>query len=146
MGAKLVITARKKDELNEAVSSLQKQRIDAHSCVCDLGKRDAITPVVDEILKKFSRVDILVNNAGATWGAPAEEHPLEAWNKVVNLNLTAVFALTQTAGNRAMIPARYGRIVNIASVAGLTGTHPDFMRTIAYNTSKGGLVNFTRSL
>ena len=65
---------------------------------------------------------------------------------MINLNLTAVFALTQAAATRAMIPARYGRIVNIASVAGLNGTHPDFMRTIAYNASKGGLVNFTRSL
>ena len=112
----------------------------------DLQDVHAAKPLVERVLADRGRLDILVNNAGATWGAPAEEHPLDAWSKVINLNLTAVFALTQAAATRAMIPARYGRIVNIASVAGLNGTHADFMRTIAYNTSKGGLVNFTRSL
>jgi gluconate 5-dehydrogenase len=98
------------------------------------------------VLARWKRIDVRVNNAGTTWGAPAEQHPLEAWHKVINLNLNAVFALTQAVGTQAMIPARYGRIVNLASIAGLQGTDPRFMRTIAYNTSKAGVVNFTRSL
>ena len=146
MGARVAITARKKDELDEAVAQLKKSGIDAVSYVCDLGKRDAIAPCADEILKRWKRVDILVNNAGATWGAPAEDHPLEAWDKLVNLNLTGAFMLTQIIGKRSMIPAKWGRIVNIASIAGLMGQDKRIVRTIAYNTTKGGLVNFTRAL
>jgi len=146
MGAKLVIVARKQHELDEAAAHLLGQGAEVLAIASDLQDPHAAKALVEQVLGQAGRLDILVNNAGATWGAPAEEHPLDAWIKVINLNLTAVFALTQAAATRAMIPARYGRIVNIASVAGLAGTHPDFMRTIAYNTSKGGLVNFTRSL
>jgi NAD(P)-dependent dehydrogenase (short-subunit alcohol dehydrogenase family) len=146
MGARIAITARKKDELDQAASQLAKQQIEARAFVCDIGDRKAIAPVADEILTKFGKVDILVNNAGATWGAPAEEHPLEAWDKLVNVNLTGVFVLTQIVAKRSMIPAKWGRIINIASIAGLMGQDPRIVRTIAYNTTKGGLVNFTRAL
>jgi gluconate 5-dehydrogenase len=146
MGARIAITARKKHELDEAVSHLAKQKIEAKAFVCDIGNREAIAPAADEILKKFGKVDILVNNAGATWGAPAEDHPLEAWDKLVNVNLTGVFVLTQIVAKRSMIPAKWGRIINIASIAGLMGQDPKIVRTIAYNTTKGGLVNFTRAL
>jgi gluconate 5-dehydrogenase len=142
MGARVAITARKKDELDEAVSQLKKAGIEAVSYVCDIGKREAIAPVAEHILKDFRKIDILVNNAGATWGAPAEDHPLEAWDKLVSVNLTGAFLLTQIMGKRSMIPARWGRIVNIASIAGLMGQD----KRIAYNTTKGGLVNFTRAL
>ena len=146
MGAKVAITARKQPELGEAAAHLQAQGVEVTPIACDLQDTAAAKPLIEQVLARYGRLDILVNNAGATWGAPAEQHPLDAWNKVINLNLTAVFALSQAAANLAMIPARYGRIINIASVAGLSGTHPDFMRTIAYNASKGGVVNFTRSL
>ena len=146
MGAKIAISARKKNELDEAVAHLKKRQIDATAYVCDIGKREAIAPFTQEVLKKFGRVDILVNNAGATWGAPAEDHPLEAWDKLVNVNLTGVFVLTQIIGKQSMIPARWGRIINVASIAGLMGQDPRIVRTIAYNATKGGLVNFTRAL
>ena len=146
MGARIAITARKQNELDEAVSHLKKLKIDATAYVCDMGKREALAPVAEEVLKNFKKVDILVNNAGATWGAPAEEHPLEAWDKLVNLNLTAVFVLTQLIGRKSMIPAKWGRVINVASIAGLMGQDPRIVRTIAYNATKGGLVNFTRAL
>jgi gluconate 5-dehydrogenase len=146
MGAKLALTARKKDELDEAVSHLEKTGVKASAFVCDLGKREAIPPVADEILKKFGKIDVLVNNAGATWGSPAEDHPLEAWDKLVNVNLTGAFILTQIIGKKSMIPAKWGRVVNVASIAGLMGQDTRIVRTIAYNTTKGGLVNFTRAL
>jgi gluconate 5-dehydrogenase len=146
MGAQVAITARKKDELDEAVAHLKKSGIEARAFVCDLGKREAIAPAADEILAAFGKVDVLVNNAGATWGAPAEDHPLEAWDKLVNLNLTGTFLLTQRIGKKSMIPAKWGRVVNVASIAGLMGQDPRIVRTIAYNTTKGGLVNFTRAL
>jgi gluconate 5-dehydrogenase len=102
--------------------------------------------IVKAALDSFGRVDILVNNAGATWGAPAEDHPLEAWDKLVNVNLTGVFLLTQHIGKKSMIPAKWGRVINVASIAGLMGQDTRIVRTIAYNATKGGLVNFTRAL
>jgi NAD(P)-dependent dehydrogenase (short-subunit alcohol dehydrogenase family) len=146
MGAKVAITARKQTELDEAQRHLEAEGVEVMTIACDLQDLHAAQALPGQVLARRKRIDILINNAGATWGAPAEEHPLEAWHKVLNLNLSAVFALTQAVGQQAMIPARYGRIVNLASIAGLQGTDPRFMRTIAYNTSKGGVVNFTRSL
>jgi NAD(P)-dependent dehydrogenase (short-subunit alcohol dehydrogenase family) len=146
MGAKVAITARKKDELDEAASKLKQLGIDAFSFVCDIGKREAIAPAADAILKKFGKVDILVNNAGATWGAPAEQHPLEAWDKLVSVNLSGLFALTQIIAAKSMIPAKWGRIINIASVAGLLGQDPRFAPTAAYTATKHGLVGLTRQL
>jgi NAD(P)-dependent dehydrogenase (short-subunit alcohol dehydrogenase family) len=146
MGARIAISARKQNELDEAVAHLKKAGIDASAYACDIGKRESIPAMADEVLRKFGKVDILVNNAGATWGAPAEEHPLEAWDKLVSVNLTGVFVLTQHIGRKSMIPARWGRIVNVASIAGLMGQDPRIVRTIAYNATKGGLVNFTRAL
>src|SRR5678810_414655 len=98
MGARIAITARKQNELDEAVAHLKKKKIEATAYVCDMGKREAIPPVADEVLKKLGKVDILVNNAGATWGAPAEEHPLEAWDKVMNLNARSLFLMRQAIG------------------------------------------------
>jgi NAD(P)-dependent dehydrogenase (short-subunit alcohol dehydrogenase family) len=146
MGAKLAITARKADELERAREHLARQRIEALALPCDLSQPEAIAPMLEKLLERYRRVDILVNNAGATWGAPAEEHPLEAWQKVVNLNLTGTFLVTQAVGKRSMIPNRYGRIVNVASIAGLRGNPVGMLKTLAYNTTKGGLVNFTRAL
>ncbi len=146
MGARLAITARKKDELDEAKAHLASLRIPCSSYVCDIGKREAIAPFAEQVLKDFGKVDILVNNAGATWGAPAEDHPLEGWDKLVNVNLTGAFVLTQLVAKRSMIPAKWGRIINTASVAGLLGQDPRFAATAAYTATKHGLVGLTRQL
>jgi NAD(P)-dependent dehydrogenase (short-subunit alcohol dehydrogenase family) len=145
MGAKVIITARKALELDEALSSLRTRGVEATRVVGDLSQPEEVKALADAAHEAAGQpIDILVNNAGATWGAPAEEHPLQAWTKVIDLNLTGTFLLTQQVAVRSMIPRRYGRIVNIASVAGLQGSQ--HLRAIAYHTSKGGLVNFTRAL
>ena len=146
MGAKVAISARKKDELEEAVSHLSSLNIDCASFICDIGKREQVAPLADAVLKKFGRVDILVNNAGATWGAPAEDHPLEAWDKLVSVNLTGAFLLSQQIAKRSMIPNKWGRVINTASVAGLTASDPRVVKTVAYNATKHGLVGLTRQL
>ncbi len=146
LGAKVAITARKSAELEEAAEQLRRQGIEVLPLVCDLSDTTAITPMVEQLLKAWGQIDILVNNAGTTWGAAAEDHPLEAWQKVINLNLTGTFLVTQAVGKLSMIPRRKGRIINIASVAGLLGNDPQVMSTLAYNTSKGGMVNMTRAL
>ncbi len=145
-GAKLVLTARKAEQLEESAETLRQQGAEVLPLPSDLSQPDAPEKLVQQIMNEWGQIDILVNNAGTTWGAPAEEHPLDAWHKVLNLNLTAAFALSQAAANASMIPRKRGRIVNIASVAGLRGNHPKMVGTAAYNASKGGLVNLTRAL
>ncbi len=146
MGAKLALTARKKDELDHAVEHLAKKNIQAHAFVCDMGKRDTIPGIFDQMKAALGRVDILVNNAGAVWAAPAEDHPLEAWDKLVSLNLIGGFVMSQQAAKKAMIPAKWGRIVNVASVAGLMGSDPAVVRTVSYNATKHGVVGMTKQL
>ncbi len=139
MGAKLAITARKAEELEEARSHLGRQRVEALALVCDLSEPKEIEPMVTKALAHYAKVDILVNNAGATWGAPAEEHPLEAWQKLVNLNLTGTFLVTQAVGKRSMIPNRYGRIINVASIAGLRGNPVGMLKTIGSEWGEHGI-------
>jgi gluconate 5-dehydrogenase len=145
MGCKVAITARKAGELDEAAKYLAGRGIDVLAVPNDLAKLDGVPGLVDQVLARFGAIDILVNNAGATWGAPAEEYPDEAWRKVMTLNIDAMFFLSREVGRRSMIARRAGKIVNVASIAGLYGGPPD-MHTIAYNTSKGAAVNFTRAL
>ena len=146
MGARLALTARRADELAQAKEHLERMHLEVFTLPCDHGKTASIGPVVERIMEHYGQVDILVNNAGTTWGAPAEEHPLEAWQKVMDLNVTGLFLTTQLVGKLSMIPRRYGRIVNIASIAGLMGNDARIQRSLAYNTSKGGVVNLTRAL
>jgi len=146
MGAKVAITARKREELEEACTHLRSLHIEALSVVSDLSQPETIAPMVAAVIEALGPIDILINNAGTSWGAPAETYPLEAWRKVVDLNLTGAFLVTQEVAQRSMIPRKYGRIVNIASVAGLKGALPEDLSAVAYHASKGGLVNLTRAL
>ena len=145
-GARVVLSSRKAEELQLAQAHLQALGIEADWVAADGSNEAGIAVLADAAMEKLGQVDILINNAGASWGAPAEEYPVEAWDKVFNLNIRGLFLLTQQIGKRSMIPRNYGRIINIASIAGLRGNPPGAMQTIAYNTSKGALVNFTRTL
>jgi gluconate 5-dehydrogenase len=144
-GARIMLSARKADELEQAVAELQDAGIDARWIAADCAQEADITRLADETLHRLGDVDILVNNAGATWGAPAEDHSVEAWDKVMNLNVRGYFLLSQAIAKNSMIARRSGRIINLASIAALAG-NPPFMKTIAYNTSKGAVLNFTRAL
>ncbi len=145
-GARLVLSSRKQDELDEAVAHLAGMGIASSAVVADLGTPEGAQPLVDAAMKALGRIDILVNNAGASWGAAAEDHPLEAWEKVMNLNVRGIFLVSQAVGKASMIPRRSGRIISVASIAGFKGNAPGTMKTLAYNTSKGAVVNFTRTL
>jgi gluconate 5-dehydrogenase len=144
-GARVMLSARKADELESAVAELQTAGIDARWIAADAAQEADIHRLADETLERLGDVDILVNNAGAAWGAPAEDHPVDAWDKVMNLNVRGYFLLSQRLAKKSMIGRKTGRIINIASIAGLGG-NPRGMETIAYNTSKGAVVNFTRAL
>ncbi len=147
MGAKVAITARKKDELDAARIDLENAGVECLTIAGDLADTAAIAGFVDTVMTRWGHIDILVNNAGCNWAAPAEDYPDDGWHKVMNLNIDAQFFLSREVGRRSMIPRKSGKIVNIASIAGLYGNPPDWeMQTIAYNTSKGALVAMTRAL
>lgn len=144
-GARIMISSRKADDLEQAVHQLRQAGIDAAWIAADCSREDETRRLADETLAAFGTVDVLVNNAGATWGAPAEDHPVAAWDKVMNLNVRGYFILAQQIARGCMIPNERGRIINIASIAGLSGNPPE-MRTLAYNTSKAAVIGFTRTL
>lgn len=111
---------------------------------CDVTKPEDVKNVVEKTVEQFGTIDILVNNSGASWGAPVESMPKEAWDKVININVTGTFLMSQEVG-RVMIEKKSGKIINLASIAGFGGT-PEFMQTIGYNTSKGAVITFTKDL
>jgi NAD(P)-dependent dehydrogenase (short-subunit alcohol dehydrogenase family) len=144
MGANLVLCARKKERCAEAAESLRSHGVQTVALGCDVREKAAIQQVVEETLDKFGRVDILINNAGVSWGAPVEEMTLEQWDKVLSTNLTGTFLFCQ-AVVRAMAAQGSGKIINIASVAGLGGASAE-LQAIGYHASKGGVIAFTKDL
>ncbi|MBN9329265.1 MAG: gluconate 5-dehydrogenase [Comamonas sp. SCN 67-35] len=144
-GARVMLASRKAEELEHAAAELQAAGIAARWIAADCAQEADIQRLASETLQRMGDVDILVNNAGASWGAPAEDHPVAAWDKVMNLNVRGYFLLSQAVAKASMIPRGKGSIINIASIAGLGG-NPLAMKTIAYNTSKGAVLNFTRAL
>jgi NAD(P)-dependent dehydrogenase (short-subunit alcohol dehydrogenase family) len=118
LGAKVVTTARKRDELDAAARHLKSLGVEALPLVCDMGKLVTIAPMVEQVIAALGPIDILVNNAGTSWGAPTTGHPLDGWNKVIDLNVTTIFIVTQQVARRCMVPRRRGKVINIASIQG----------------------------
>jgi len=147
VGANVLIVARREEELQQAKSKLERDQSTVCALACNLTDKSAPKLIADTAEAIFGTVDILVNNAGTSWAEPMSSHPNDAWEKVLDLNVSSAFRLTKEIGNRFMIPERRGKIINIASIGGLNGNRPDYeMYTIGYNTSKGALINFTRAL
>jgi NAD(P)-dependent dehydrogenase (short-subunit alcohol dehydrogenase family) len=144
MGARIAISARKAGELEEARAQLAKAGIDAITVVNDLAQADQVPALVESVVAHYGGINILVNNAGTSWGAPAEDHPLEAWHKVMGLNTTSVFMLSQAVAKRCFIPQLSGNIIVVASVAALRISAQ--MKTAAYYTSKAAVLQLTRAL
>jgi len=144
MGANLVLCARKKERCEQAAKELKQLGVKTLALGCDVKNPGHVQAVVDATVAQFGQIDILINNAGTSWGAPVEEMRLEQWNKVIETNLTGTFLFAQAVG-RVMVPQRRGKIINIASVAGLRGAPPEF-QAIGYHASKGGVIAFTKDL
>ncbi len=145
-GAAVAITARREDGLLQAVQQLEAQGIRAMSTRCDISKNPEVEAAVKQVLEQFEHIDILVNNAGATWGASFADIPFEAWDRVIRVNVDGTYFVSRAVGLHMIERRQGGRIINIASVAGLRGSDPAVMPTLPYNTSKGAVVNFTRAL
>jgi NAD(P)-dependent dehydrogenase (short-subunit alcohol dehydrogenase family) len=144
-GSNVAVASRNEGECLSAAEEIHKLTgKDTFSAKLDVTDKENVTRVVNSVQEKFGRLDILVNNSGSTWGAPIEEMPLDKWENVIRTNLTGTFLACQ-----AVIPfmkkQSWGRIINISSIAGLVAP-PDFMNTIGYTASKGGIISLTREL
>jgi NAD(P)-dependent dehydrogenase (short-subunit alcohol dehydrogenase family) len=144
-GAAVALTARREEWLREAEGALRGAGIDCMTVSCDISRADAVAAMVEAVSSRLGPIDILVNNAGATWGAPVLAMPVDKWQRVLETNLTGTFLVTQAAG-RTMIDRRRGKVINVASIAGLIGNPADVLDTIGYSAAKGGIVAFTRDL
>lgn len=144
-GANVVLCSRKVEACEEVAEKLKQKGVRTLALECDVTKPEEVEDVIKKTLEKFGTIDILVNNSGATWGAPVLEMPLDAWRKVLDVNITGTFLMSQAAGE-VMVKQGSGKIINIASVAGLGGIDPRLMDTIGYNTSKGAVITFTKDL
>jgi gluconate 5-dehydrogenase len=144
MGANLVLCARKKERCEQAAAELKALGVTTLALACDVTSPASIQEVVSITAARFGRIDILINNAGTSWGAPVEEMRLEDWNKVMETNLTGTFLCSQAVG-KVMIGQRRGKIINIASIAGMAGSPPE-LEAIGYSASKGGVITFTKDL
>lgn len=146
LGANLVLCSRKVNRCEQQAEELRQQfGVKVLALRCDVTNLPEVQYLADKTVEEFGRIDILVNNAGISWGCPTEELSLEHWNKVLAVNVTGMFLCSQAVG-RVMIRQNKGKIINIASVAGLQGAPPHTMDAIAYNTSKGAVISFTRDL
>jgi gluconate 5-dehydrogenase len=143
-GAALMVCARRDEWLTPALADLRGRGYTVEGTICDVSSADEVRRVVDKTLDAFGKIDILINNAGISWGAEPEAMPLDKWRKVIDVNLTGAFLCSQAVG-REMIKRASGRIINVASIAGLhasvTGPH-----YVAYSASKAGLMGLTREL
>ncbi|NGQ95805.1 SDR family oxidoreductase [Brevibacillus sp. SYP-B805] len=144
-GADVVVCSRKKEACDAVAEKIKGFGRNSLSVMCDVTNPEDVQRVVEETKKAFGKIDILINNSGITWGAPVEEYPLEKFNQILHVNVTGLFLMSQAVG-REMAARQYGRIVNIASVAGLVGSDPRYMNAIGYNASKGAVISFTRDL
>jgi gluconate 5-dehydrogenase len=146
LGASVVLCGRDGGRCERAAADLERARgIRCAGLACDVSSSDDVTRLVAETCDRFGRIDVLVNNAGTAWAGPVEDTPLRGWQKVVDVNLTGVFLCSQAVG-RVMIGQGGGRIVNVASITGLRGSPPEELDAIAYSTTKGAVVAFTRDL
>ena len=144
-GAKIVALARRKEMVEAVAADITKEfGVEAIGISCDITDTDRVNAAVDEILAKFGRIDILINNAGTGAIAPAEDITDAQFNGELNVDLGGTFKVSRAVAKKAMLPAKYGRIINIASMYGLVGNK--VAGCAPYHAAKGGVVNLTRAL
>ncbi|MFC3041844.1 SDR family oxidoreductase [Virgibacillus xinjiangensis] len=144
-GCSIAVCSRKLEACEAAAAELSAKGVDAKAYACDLGNAEDIDRAIQDVLADFGKIDILVNNSGTTWGANVEDMPLEAWEKVMRVNVTGTFLMSQAVG-KTMIERGAGKIINIASAAGLKAEPPEVLNAIGYSTSKAAVVHFTKDL
>ncbi|HCX64811.1 MAG TPA: short-chain dehydrogenase [Eubacteriaceae bacterium] len=142
-GADVVLLARRKEKLDDVAEQIRKKGREAVAIECDVTEQKDVKSAVKEAIETCGKVDILVNNAGLGGVVPAEEYDYEEWKQIIDVNLNAVFQLSQEVG-KVMIEQKYGKIINVASMYGLKANMA--LPTSAYHASKAGVINLTRAL
>ena len=144
-GANIVAIARRQ-EMIEAVAKEIKDTygVETMAIKCDITDTAVVDSAIDQVMAKFGRIDIVVNNAGTGAVAPAEDITDDQFNNEMNIDLFGTFRVARAAAKKAMIPAKYGRIINISSMYGLVGNK--IAGSAPYHAAKGGVVNLTRAL
>ncbi len=145
-GANVVLCSRKLEACEGVKQEIEARGGKALALACDITNPSDVAHVVEETQKAFGAIDILVNNSGATWGTPPEDMPLEQFERVVTINVTGTFSMSQAVGKTMIARGKGGTIINIASVAGLVGGNPKYIQAVGYHASKGAVVNMTRDL
>ena len=145
-GANVVLCSRKLAACEEVQQEIEARGGKALALACDVTQQGDAKHVVEATQQHFGGIDILVNNSGATWGAPAEQMPLDKFEHVINVNIKGTFIMSQLVGNAMIARGQGGKIINIASIAGLIGGKPEYVQTVGYHASKGAIVNMTRDL
>ncbi len=144
-GANIVAVARRVEKIESVAKEIKDAYgVEALPLRCDITDTEAVAAMVKAVMEKFGRIDILVNNAGTGAVAPAEDITDEQFNNEVNADLFGTFRVARAVAKQAMIPAKYGRIINIASMYGLVGNK--VAPCSPYHAAKGGVVNLTRGL
>ena len=142
-GASVVIAARRLERLKDLEKELTAEGKNVLAVGCDVSKEEDVDKMVAAVMERFGRLDILVNNAGVTYQTPAEDESAQDFRKLIDINVTGSFICAQRCG-RVMLEAGKGSIINISSALGLVGI--GLIPQVAYNASKGAIVNFTRGL
>jgi NAD(P)-dependent dehydrogenase (short-subunit alcohol dehydrogenase family) len=145
MGADIVLCARKRERCEQAAQEFEALGVHALALACDVTDAEQIHAVVDAATARFGRIDVLVNNAGISWGSPFEDMRLADWHKVIETNLTGTFLFSQAVG-KVMIAQGHGKIINMASVAGMGGAPSEIVQATAYHASKGAVITLTKDL
>jgi len=143
-GASLMICARRERWLKPTLEEFQARGFNVLAKVADVSRPEDIEAVVKATIEAFGKIDILVNNAGTSWGCMPEDMPLDKWQKVIDVNLTACFLMAQAVG-REMLKRESGCIINISSVSGITSSANGPFYA-GYVASKAGLIGLTREL
>ena len=144
-GCNIVPVARREDKLKEVAAMLQKEfNVEALPIRCDITDTEMVDGMVKKVVEHFGRIDILINNAGTGAVAPAEDITDEQFENEIKIDLTGSFKVARAVAKQAMIPAKYGRIINISSMYGLVGNK--IAPCSPYHAAKGGVVNMTRGL
>ncbi|GAA0480024.1 SDR family oxidoreductase [Salinibacillus aidingensis] len=144
-GCSIAVCSRKRENCEETADELLKKGVQAKAYECDVTNEESVNQTVAAVVEDFGGIDILVNNSGTTWGEDVENMPLEAWEKVIKVNVTGTFLMSKAAGKH-MIEQKSGKIINIASAAGIKAEPPEVLNTIGYSTSKAGVIHFTKDL
>ena len=144
-GARIVAVARRQNLIEEVAKEIKETYgVETMAIVCDITSTEGVNAAVDAVMERFGRIDILVNNAGTGAVAPAEDITDEQFSNEMDIDLFGTFRFSRAVAKKAMLPAKYGRIINIASMYGLVGNK--IAGSAPYHAAKGGVVNLTRAL